>query len=240
MTTPPVARFTPWTAARVDEQTRRHFDRFTRDAADLRARNAARSAAESDGLRLRFGPPVFGLIPNWSLIEMMAQVIDPADDRLYCTSQATHILQVIDALTANGLTGEEFILAALLHDVGKVALLKADPAQTPSYTAGLLAAGTPGAGLDRCALRWSCDELAWSRLQDHLPPAVAWLIRYHSINPEECAPFMDARDRDYAARYLAPFRECDIYSKSPFARPRRRLEDFRPLIEKYLPPRLVF
>jgi len=171
---------------------------------------------------------------------MMARVIDTADDRLYCTSQEIHMLQVVEAMAADGMASEEFILAALVHDLGKVCMLKGELAENVTYRNSLLATGEPGCGLDQCTFQWSCDDLAWSRLKDHLPPQVAWLVRYHGIEPDLCAPYMDARDRDHAERYLAPFAIYDLYSKSPFRRPRSRLEDYRPIIEKYLPPRIVF
>lgn len=230
----------PWTAARIDEQTRHFFETYKREAAAIRARHSAQSTAEAAALRQKYRQPLFGDIPTWSLFEMAARVIDPADDRLYCASQEIHMLQVVEAMTVDGIASEEFILAALVHDLGKVCLLKGERPENATYMNALLATGQPGGGLDHCTLQWSCDDLTWSRLKDYLPPPVAWLVRYHGISPKEFAPFMDARDRDYAARYLAPFQICDLYSKSPFRRPRTRLEDYRPIIEKYLPPRIVF
>ncbi|MCW5576242.1 MAG: hypothetical protein KIT13_09120, partial [Burkholderiales bacterium] len=150
-----------------------------------------------------------------------------------------HILQVIDALAADGLSSEEFVLAALVHDLGKVVLLRDRSGENPTFLPGFFS-GTPGAGLDHCASGWSTDELAWLRLKDYLPPPVAWLIRYHGIDPAGSAPYFDARDREYAERYLMPFRECDFHSKSPFSRPKTRLEDYRPLVEKHLPLHIVF
>jgi hypothetical protein len=196
--------------------------------------------AEAAALRHKYLQPVFGEIPTWSLFEMMARVIDTADDRLYCTSQEIHMLQVIEAMAADGMASEEFVLAALVHDLGKVCMLKGEPAENVAYKNSLLATGEPGTGLDQCTLQWSCDDLAWSRLKDYLPPTVAWLVRYHGITPSACEPYMNAQDHDYAERYLTPFRSADLHSKSPFARPRCRLEDFRPIIDKYLPPCIVF
>lgn len=234
------ANQTPWSPDRIDEQTRRFYEAYTREAAEIRARHAAQTTAQAEALRHKYREPVFGEIPTWSLFEMMARVIDPADDRLYCTSQEIHMLQVIEALAADGMANEEFILAALVHDLGKVSMLKSKSAGNATYMNNMLAAGEPGAGLDQCIFQWSCDDLAWSRLKTHLPPAVAWLVRFHGISPKACAPFMNAQDRDYAERYLAPFRIADMYSKSPFRRPRTRLEDYRPVIDKHLPPRIVF
>jgi hypothetical protein len=171
---------------------------------------------------------------------MMAHCIDSADDRLYCASQEVHILQIIEAMEADGTATEELILSALVHDIGKITLLTGELPENLFYMNEILAGGAPGAGLDRCTLQWSCDDLAWQRLKDYLPPPVAWLVRYHGIDPSRCSTYMNARDLDYAQRYLAPFQLYDLFSKSPFFRPRRRLEDFRPLIEKHLPPNIVF
>jgi hypothetical protein len=69
-----------------------------------------------------------------------------------------------------------------------------------------------------------------------MPEPVAWLIRYHSINPERCALYMDARDCDYTARSLEAFKRYDQGTKSVFVLPDRRvLERHRELIEKTFP-----
>lgn len=240
MATIPITQQMPWPPGRIQEQTRRFYEIYTREAAAIRARHAAQTSAEAAALRDKYQQPVFGEIPTWSLFEMMARVIDTCDDRLYCTSQEIHMLQVVDAMDADGMASEEFILAALVHDLGKVCMLKGELAENVTYMNSLLATGEPGCGLEQCTFQWSCDDLTWSRLKNHLPPHLAWLVRYHGIEPGLCAPFMDAQDRDYAERYLAPFRDYDLFSKSPFRKPRSRLEDYRPIIEKYLPPRIVF
>ncbi len=236
----PLTPQAPWPQERVAEQNQRFYEIYARDAAAIRAGHAAQTSAEAAALRKKYLQPVFGEVSTWSLFEMMARVIDTADDRLYCTSQEVHMLQVIEAMAADGMASEEFVLAALVHDLGKVCMLQGEPAKNVTYMNSLLATGEPGAGLDQCVLQWSSDDLTWSRLKDHLPPAIAWLVRYHGITTADCEPYMNAQDRSYHERYLVPFRVYDLQSKSPFARPRCRLEDFRPIIGKYLPPRIVF
>jgi hypothetical protein len=215
-------------------------DRYVKEAQAICERHAAQTGDEARVLRRQYEQPVFGEIPTWSLFDMMYRCIDTADELLFCTSQAMHSLQIIEAMMADGMASEEFILAAMVHDIGKVALLKGEQPENLFYMNELLATGAPGAGLDQCTLQWNSDDLAWARLKDHLPPDVAWLVRYHSIRVEPCEPYMNASDRDRVQRCLAPFRHYDLYSKAPYFRPRLRLEDFRPIIEKYLPPTLVF
>jgi hypothetical protein len=50
---------------------------------------------------------------------------------------------------------------------------------------------------------------------------------------------MDRRDRDYAARYLHPFSRYDHGTKSPLYLPQRRIEDYRPLIDRVFPDPIV-
>jgi hypothetical protein len=240
MASTPTQHCPPWDPARVAERNNQLFEQFTREAASIRDRHAAQTLAQAEALRRKYQAPVFGEIATWSLFEMLAHCIDTADDRLYCASQETHVLQMIEAMEADGVASEELVLAALAHDIGKVALLKGELPENLFYMNAILVAGAPGAGLDACTFQWSCDDLGWSRLKNHLPPPVAWLVRYHGIDANLCAAYMNELDRDRAQRYLMPFQLYDLYSKSPFFRPRHRLEDFRPLIEKHLPPTLIF
>lgn len=69
--------------------------------------------------------------------------------------------------------------------------------------------------------------------------AAALIHDVDSIDPDQCAPLMNARDRDWAARYLRPFRRYDQGSKSPYRLPRKRLDDYRDLATAVVLPRTL-
>ena len=215
-------------------------------AADFAARaraiedgHRAQSATTVTALRAKYQAPVLGRVRIWSAIEMLAQCIDPTDQRLFGASQLLHVLQILDAMEHEGTATEEFVLAALLHDLGKILLLTGEAPENVVCFNEPIGAYAAGIGLDRCVLQWNHDEFAWSRLKDHVPDAVAWLVRYHSIVVAKCEPYMDARDRDYAQRYLRPFARYDHGTKSPHYVPRRRIQEYRSLIERTFPSPIV-
>src|ERR1700730_4967142 len=49
-----------------------------------------------------------------------------AMERLYCPSQLTHTLQVLEKLEDAGITDREFLATMLIHDVGKLAAMKGE------------------------------------------------------------------------------------------------------------------
>ncbi len=214
-------------------------DGFRARAQAINARHAAQTVDTVAALRAKYAAPVFGRIAVWRAIEMLAQCIDPTDTRLWGSSQQLHVLQILDAMENEGTASEEFVLAALLHDLGKVLLLVGEAPENVVCFNQPIGIHARGIGLDRIVLQWNHDEFAWSRLKDHLPDGVAWLIRYHSIRFPLCEPYMDARDRAYTERYLRPFARYDHGTKSPLNVPRRRIEDYRPLVERVFPDPIV-
>ena len=212
---------------------------FLKRAFSIQALHDAQTVETVEALRKKYAVPVLGRVEPWTLVEKLAQCIDPTDQRLLCASQHLHVLQIIDAMEAEGTATEEFLLVALVHDLGKVLLLTGEAPENVVCMNRPIA-GEPGAGLDHCIMQWNHDEFAYSRLKDHLPEGMAWLVRYHSILPEACEPYMDARDRDYAERYLRPFARYDHGTKSPLSLPQRRLDDYRHIVERALPATIVF
>jgi hypothetical protein len=229
----------PAAAARKALEQQR-LQNYRMQARQVREKHAAQDLAAATALRTRYQAPIFGEAQPWALVEKLAQCTDPSDLYLFTGSQWLHCLQIIDAMESDGMASEDFIVAAIVHDLGKLALLAGEAPEHVLWMNRLLAGSAPGAGLDQCVLQWSADDLGWSRLKDFLPDPLGWLIRYHSISIKQCEPYMDARDRDYVERWLRPFRQYDLASKSPFYLPRRRLEDYRPVLEKYLPTTIVF
>jgi predicted HD phosphohydrolase len=151
-----------------------------------------------------------------------------------------HVLQILEAMERDGVATRELVLAALLHDLGKVLLLTAEAPEHVVCMNEPIGEYARGIGLDNCVIQWNHDEFAYTRLRDHLPDGIAWLIRYHSIVRPSCEAYMDARDREHAARYLDIFARYDLDSKSPYRLPKKSIGDYRHVIEEALPREIVF
>ncbi len=191
-------------------------------------------------LNKKYQEPVFGKVSVWSLVERLAQCIDPSDCRLFSTNQQVHVLQILEGMERDSISDPDFILAALIHDLGKTLLL------TDEVPENIVGFNSPigdyeeGIGLDNCVFQWNHDEFAYSRLKYHVPDHISWLIRYHSIRISECEPLMDERDRSYLERYLRVFYKYDHDTKSIYALPKKRIEDYRDLIEETFPKPILF
>jgi predicted HD phosphohydrolase len=214
-------------------------DAYGRRAYSVMLRHQAQTVETVAALRRKYAQPVFGRVTPWSLVEKLAQCIDPTDQRLYCVSQQVHVLQIIDAMEAEGTATEEFLLLALVHDLGKVLLLTGEAPEN-IVCMNRTIAGELGAGLENCVMQWNHDEFAYTRLKEYLPDHLAWLVRNHSVAGQNCEPFMDARDRYYAERFLRPFARYDHFTKSPVYLPQRRIEDYRHIVERALPASILF
>ena len=209
-----------------------------------RARSTLRHAAQTlddvEALRRKYAEPVFGTVRVWELFERLAQCIDPSDCALFCTSQQTHVLQMLEGMERDGIDDPDLLLAVLIHDLGKLLLVTGeDPANVVCMNSPI---GTPepGIGLDQCTFQWNHDEFAWSRFRDHVPDGVAWLVRYHSIDADAVAPLMDARDREYRARLFDVFTRYDHGTKTPFHLPTVSLDPYRDLVEDTFPEPIRF
>ena len=212
---------------------------FQAEARAIVRRHRAQTLETVAALRRKYAKPVLGRVEIWSLLERLAACVDPTDESLFGVSQQLHVLQVLAAMETDGVTDRDLLAAALIHDVGKVLLLAGEAPENVVCLNEPIGEYAAGVGLDQCVFQWNHDEFGFSRLRDEVSDVVAWIVRYHSIDPDQCAPLMNARDRDWAARYLRPFRRYDQGSKSPYQIPRKRLDDYRDLATTVLPRTLV-
>jgi predicted HD phosphohydrolase len=190
-------------------------------------------------LRRKYEAPILGEVRVWDQIQRLALCIDPTDSRLYTTSQLTHVLQVIEAMESDGVLTPDLLLAALVHDLGKLLLL------TDEDPANVVCMNHPigdypdGVGLDNVVVQWNHDELGYSRLVGLVPDRVSWLVRYHSLDPVAHRPLMDDRDRGYA-ELLELFFHYDHDTKSAYHRPTIRIGDYRDIVEAAFPEPILF
>jgi hypothetical protein len=214
--------------------------RFRAAAKSIEARHRAQTAETVRELRKKYAAPLFGRVRVWELVERLSQCIDPTDYRLYCANQQVHVLQVLEGMERDGVDTPDLVLAALVHDLGKVLLLtNEDPANIACMNTPI-GSFEEGVGLEQCVFQWNHDELAYSRLKDHVPEHIAWLVRYHSLYLPTCKPLMDERDKGYFARYLGVFEQYDRGTKSPFRLPQRRIDEYRHVIEAAFPEPILF
>jgi Myo-inositol oxygenase len=214
--------------------------RFRRSARAIHRAHAAQTHESVAALARKYAEPVFGRVESWSLVERLANCVDPTDVALGACNQQVHVLQVFEAMERDGVKDDELRTAALLHDLGKLLLLTGEPPENVVCYTDPIGSWAPGVGLENCVLQWNHDEFGYSRFKDHVPEPVAWLIRYHSIRVEVCAPLMDERDRAYTERYLKPFQRYDQDSKSARYVPARPIAAYRDLLEAALPRNILF
>jgi len=200
-------------------------------------RHHAQTLDEAQRLQTKYCLPAIGTIDTWDALMMLGACVDPTDTALGAVSQLTHVEQTLDMMLRDGVSDEDLLIGAIIHDIGKVLLLTdEDPANVVGMNRVI--GGEPGAGLHQVITQWSHDEFAYLRLVDVLPRHLSLLVRYHSVAPGELEPYLADRDREFYASYFRPFVSYDQGSKSALRRPSIHLSDMRPLIRRRLPAQL--
>lgn len=191
-------------------------------------------------LKAKYENPVFGKVRVWDLIEKLALCVDPTDDTLYATSQFIHAQEVVAAMEKDGITDPDLFLAALTHDLGKVTLLTDELPENIVGQAKLIGKFPDGIGLDQVTYQFCHPEIIYLRLKDHVPDHIAWLLRYHNIYIPNSMPYMNARDRSYATKYLETLQKYDRDFKSYTYVPNVDMKKYRELIEQTFPNPISF
>lgn len=208
---------------------------FKTTARMIQARHDGQTREIVAGLKRRYEGAVFGRVRVWDMVEKLALCVDPTDTGLYCTSQFIHVQQVVSAMERDGVKDPDFYIAAFTHDLGKVMLLANEAPEYVVCQSAPVGRDREGIGLDKVVFQFGHPEIIYSRLKDHVPDHLAWLLRYHATKIKHAEPYLNDRDRGYVERYLKPFRRYDNQFKSTTSLPRIDLAKYRALIEETFP-----
>lgn len=190
-------------------------------------------------LREKYEQPILGEVPVERLMELLAQIIDPTNFYLYCGSQLTHTLQVLESMEKSGITDKEFLATTLIHDLGKLATLKGENWENLEGGGKVpLGDNVPGSGFANCTFNWDHADVVAARFKPYVSEDMLWLLNWHSIQPE-CEPLMDATDRARFEKYYRTFVRHDrtfIFHHLP----KKRLSDYLPLLKEFFPQPVLF
>ena len=198
------------------------------------------STATVAALKAKYETAVFGKARVWDLIEKLALCIDETDSSLYCTSQLIHVQQVLEGIERDGIQDHDLLIAALIHDVGKILLLTDELPENIVGATARISEAPHGAGLDQVVFQFGNGEMVYSRFKDHVPEHLAWLLRFHGTDMADLEPFLSEKDRQYRDRYLIPFHKYDVNTKSYNHLPKVQLAKYRDLIENTFPQPILF
>ena len=146
----------------------------------------------------------------WEALEYLNTLVDDSDPDTDL-SQLDHLLQTAEQIRNDG-HPRWFVLAGLIHDLGKILCLYGEPQwavvgdtfpvgcawsdkivfrqffsdnadqSEPRYQSRL-GVYEEGSGLDKVAMSWGHDEYLYNVVKNYLPPEALYMIRYHSFYP---------------------------------------------------------
>ncbi|MHB8521680.1 MAG: inositol oxygenase family protein [Limisphaerales bacterium] len=146
----------------------------------------------------------------WEAMEFLNTLVDESDPDTDL-SQLEHLLQTAEQIRQDG-EPRWFILAGLVHDLGKILCLFGEPqwavvgdtfpvgcAYSDKIVFHEFFADNPdsrnaryqtrlgiyeeGCGLDQVQLSWGHDEYIYDVMKDYLPDEALYMLRYHSFYP---------------------------------------------------------
>jgi len=165
----------------------------------------------------------------WEALEYLNTLIDDSDPDTDL-SQLDHLLQTAEQIRQDG-HPRWFVLAGLIHDLGKILCLYGEPQwavvgdtfpvgcawsdkivfhklfsdnpdrKEPKYQTKL-GVYEEGCGLDKVSMSWGHDEYLYNVVKDYMPPEALYMIRYHSFYPAH-------RDGEY--NYLMNDRDREMF-----------------------------
>ena len=218
----------------------RTIEQFQREATALFNSRHRQTIETVAALRKKYETePIIGEVRVRRLLELLAQVIDPSNLFLYCTSQLTHTLQVLESMEEAGVTDRDLIVMTLIHDLGKIALLKGERPENVECGGKIpIGENVPGSGFANCNFIWDHADIVHARFKPYVNEKIAWLLKWHSIQ-EECYPLMDAHDRAMFENFYKVFVVHDrtfIF----YHRPKHLIDEYFGILDEAFPDPILF
>ncbi len=215
------------------------IDEFKERAFAIQHRSRKQTLDDVARLRKKYEQPIIGEVPVERLLELLAQIVDPTNFYLFCGSQLTHTLQVLESMEKAGITDKEFLATTLIHDLGKLAVLKGESWENLEGGGKIpLGENVAGSGFANSTFNWDHADVVHARFKPYVSENMQWVLNWHSIQPP-CEPLMDAKDRALYEKYYKPFVRHDrtfIFHHLP----KKRLSDYVPLIKEFFPRPVLF
>ena len=194
----------------------------------------------------------------WKGMEYLNTLVDDSDPDTDL-SQIQHLLQTSEAIRADG-HPRWFILAGLLHDLGKVLCLYGEPqwavvgdtfplgcrfsekivyaeffadnpdSQVAEYQTKL-GIYEEGCGLDNVILSWGHDEYIYHVTKDYLPMEARCMLRYHSFYPGHREHEYEYLMNDQDREYFAWVRKFNVYDLYTKSAAPPKVDELRPYYE---------
>ncbi len=217
----------------------RTIEDFRANSGAVMERSRRQTPEDVAQLRKKYEQPILGEMSVYRLLELQAQIIDPTNLYLYCGSQLTHTLQIMESMELAGITDREFLATTLIHDLGKLAVLKGEKWENIEGGGKFpIGHNEPGGGFANCTFKWDHADIVHARFKPYVSEDMQWLLKWHSIQTP-CEPLMDAHDRNLFEKYYKTFVRHDrtfIF----YHLPKKRLDDYIPLIEEFFPEKVLF
>jgi hypothetical protein len=215
------------------------LDEFKEQALAIQRRSRKQTLDDVAQLRKKYEQPIIGEVPVDRLLELLAQIVDPTNCHLFCGSQLTHTLQVLESMEKAGITDKEFLATTLIHDLGKLAVLNGECWENLEGGGKVpLGENVPGSGLANCTFYWDHADVVHARFKPYVSENMQRLLNWHSIQPS-CEPLMNAKDRALYAKYYKPFARHDrtyIF----YHLPKKCLSDYLSLLKEFFPLPILF
>jgi len=206
-------------------------------------------------------PPGRKRMPVWDALEFLNTLVDDSDPDTDL-AQIEHLLQTAEAIRREG-HPRWFILAGLLHDVGKVLCLYGEPQWAvvgdtfpvgcafsekivfaeffaenpdrldPTYRTRL-GIYDQGCGLAHVLMSWGHDEYMYHVVKDYLPEEALAMIRYHSFYAAHREGAYDYLMDDHDRAMFRSVRKFNRFDLYTKCELRQNIDALRPFYEELI------